>query len=108
MTIKNGRLVPGSTMPLETSFADASGAALDPATVTFKLISPCQTETTYVYGTDAELVRSAAGVYRIDVVPDEPGRWTYQWVTTGPGSINEDSFIVRNSKFFKGYSGDYY
>lgn len=108
MTIKNGRIFPGSTFPLETAFADTAGVALDPATVTFRMISPCGTKTTYVYGTDAELVRSGAGVYRVSVKPDMPGRWAYQWESTGPAALNEDSFVCRGSAFYNNtYRGDY-
>lgn len=108
MTIKNGRVFPNSTLPLETAFADSAGAALDPATVTFRMISPRGQITTYVYGTDAELVRTAAGSYRVEVTPDMPGRWAYQWQSTGPAALDEDSFVCRNSAFYNDTClGDY-
>ncbi len=105
--IKNGKLFPGTTMPLSTSFVDENGVGIDPLTVTFRYMSPCGTEVEWVYGTDAELVRIGVGEYQVEVVPDAPGKWCFQWQTTQPATIDEDNFVVQQSRFYRGSSGDY-
>lgn len=99
-----------TTVPIAVNFQDLNGTDVDPTTVTFKLYSPSGTTTTYVYGTDAELVRLNTGDYYADVVPDESGRWFYRWSSTGTGTAiaREGSFIVEASVFFDDPARDAY
>ncbi len=54
-----------------------------------------------VYGTDAELVKSATGVYHVDVDADEAGIWRYRFESgSGVGqAATEGHFKVRNSYY---------
>lgn len=104
---KNGRTYPGNPMTFTITITDNAGDAVDPDTVTFKLMNPCGRTTTYVYTTDDEVTRSAAGVYVADVIPDSAGRWHYRWVTTGDVLVQEDSFIVQTSPFVDDCCRDY-
>ncbi len=96
-----GKIWPETTLRLTVSFTDENGDAVDPTTVTFSTFSPGGTQTDYVYDTDDEVGRSAAGAYYADIVPGESGRWHFRWKTTGTGTsiATEGDFIVQRSKF---------
>lgn len=111
MTLAPGRIWPGTPVRLTNSYTDASGNAVDPTTVTIKVMSPSGVESSYVYGTDDEMGRSAAGIYYADITTDRGGRWFYRWITSGSGTTiaNEGDFIVQMSPFVDGLgSGDYW
>lgn len=93
------RLFPGSVIRRSLNIGTSAGAGADPDTVTYMLMSPNGETTTYVYGTDFELIRMDTGDYYVDVTPDIGGRWHDRWVTTGPDGAKEDSFIVTASPF---------
>lgn len=98
---KNGRVAPGTPFRVTVTFQDESGTGIDPDTVVLKTMSPCGTETTYTYGTDAEVQRETTGQYLGDITPDRAGRWRFRWESTGTETttVIEDSFIVQASKF---------
>lgn len=100
---------PGTSLRIEVQFADASGTAIDPDTVTFKTYSPCGQSVTYVYDTDAEVGRSAAGAYYADIEPGEAGVWFFRWETTGTGTVfaTEGRFNVQRSPFVDNCCSDY-
>ena len=56
----------GDTRRLTATFTDISDAVIDPTTITFLMHEPDGTETSYVYGTDGENVKSSTGVYYVD------------------------------------------
>lgn len=73
------------------------GAAVDPSTVSLIVKAPDGTLTTKVYGTDAELERTATGVYRMDLTITQAGTYRYRWVSTGTGKAAEEGqFDVRS------------
>lgn len=78
-----GKYYAGSPVRVGAHFEDDTGTDVDPSTVTFVWRSPDGTETTYVYGTNANVVRSSAGDFYAEVTPTEGGRWRYAWSTTG-------------------------
>jgi uncharacterized protein YfaS (alpha-2-macroglobulin family) len=81
-------------------FTDGNGAALDPGTVTFKVTNPAGTTTTYVYGTDAQLVKSGTGNYYVNVSAAGGGEWLYRFESTGTGQAAvEGRFRVQGSAF---------
>ena len=82
------------------TLSDSDGVAQDPAAVLFKFTTPSGTTTTYTYGTDAELVKSATGIYYVDVDGNAAGAWPYTFYATGSGqSAAEAFFHVEASKF---------
>src|SRR5262245_61262285 len=96
-----GKIYAGSPTRIGAHFEDEGGVDVDPATITFTLRSPCGVESTYVYGTDANVVKTSAGDYYAEVTPDRGGRWHWAWSSTGTdkairfaGSIvvQEDAF----------------
>lgn len=61
-----------------TEFTNASSVAFDPDVVRGKFKDPSGNVTTYVYGTDTELVKDATGEYHFDINVDESGTWYYR------------------------------
>lgn len=81
-------------------FTNAAGTTVDPGTVTFKVRDPSGDVTTYVYGTDIEVVRTDTGTYHLDVTVDESGTWRYTYVGTGVNACaGEQAFFIVQSEF---------
>jgi hypothetical protein len=90
----------GDVVRCTGTFTDADGNVVDPTAVTFKFEDPSGNETSYVYGTDPEVVRVSQGVYRVDVTIDESGIWYYRFVSTGTGAAaSEEFFKIRPTRF---------
>lgn len=90
----------GSQVKISCTFTDVNGVAVDPTTVTVKYENPSGTETVFVYGTDAEVVKSAVGVYYVLVDVDETGTWYYRFDGAGAAvAASEAEFYVRSSEF---------
>lgn len=96
-----GKIWPGTSLRLTVNFVDDDGVGVDPDTVTFSTYTPSGLKTSYVYGTDSEVGRSAAGAYYADIVPDQSGRWQFRWLTSGTGTTiaSEGDFPVQASPF---------
>jgi len=82
-----------------TVLFEVSGTATDPTTVTFRTRNPNKIVQSYVYLTDAEVVRVSTGSFRIDLQFDLPGMWYYRWEGTGvaPGA-SEDRVKIEKSQ----------
>lgn len=91
----------GDVVRCSVAFTNAAGTAIDPSVVRAKIETPLGVETTYVYGTDAEVVKDSTGNYHIDVEPDAPGIWKYRFegATSNKGA-GETTFSVRRSAFY--------
>ncbi len=76
-----------------------SGVATDPTTVTCKVKDPSGNVTTYVYGTDAALVKDSTGNYHVDVTTDENKQWYFRFEGTGACVAVEESSFRVNSVF---------
>jgi len=75
-----------------------SDVASDPTTVTAKIKDPSGNVSTYVYGTDEELVKDSTGNYHVDVSTDEKGLWYFRFEGTGTcEAVEESSFRVRSA-----------
>jgi len=82
------------------TFTNAAGTPTDPTTITFKYTRPSGTTVTLVYGTDAALMRTSAGVYYVDLDITEAGKWYYRFAGTGTVQEAEDGqFNVEPSGF---------
>lgn len=68
-----------------------NGVLTDPTTVTCKIMDPSKNVTTYIYGTDAALVKDSTGIYHVDVVTDEKKQWNYRFEGTGVCTAVEES-----------------
>ena len=90
----------GDLVRCSASFTDSDGTALDPTTVTGKYKTPAGVTTTYVYDTDAELVKDSTGNYHFDVNANAAGQWFYRFESTGTGQAAEEAaFTVEAGDF---------
>lgn len=89
----------GTSVRLAATF-EVADVATDPTAVTFKIRVPAGTITTYVYGVDAQLVKSATGAYYVDYTTAAEGVhvWRMQGTGTAVGAA-EASFVVLESPF---------
>lgn len=94
-----GRIYVNDTKRIAINYQDDDGNDIDPDGVTFKLRDPSGTVTSYVYGTDADLVRMNTGDYYIDVTPNASGRWHWRWISTGSNkaTAHEGTLVVQAS-----------
>lgn len=81
----------GDARRLSIAFTNLAGAAADPTAVTFTMREPDGTETAYVYGANAELVKSGTGAYYVDWAIGQAGRHVYRWVGTGTVAAAESA-----------------
>ena len=90
----------GDLVRVTCTYTDADGTAQDPASVYLVYTSPTGTTTTLQYGVDAELVKSATGVYYADINANDDQTWKYRCYSTGTGqAAGEGTFFVSVSKF---------
>jgi hypothetical protein len=90
----------GDLVRVTGTWEDSAGVDTDPTALTFAFTDPSANTTTYTYGVDAELVKSAVGIYCVDVSIDEHGTWRYRFASTGTGQAAAESyFLVRDSRF---------
>lgn len=104
-----GRKYVNGLVRIAANFQDEDRVDVDPTTVTFKICNPFGTVTSYVYGTDAEVVKVNTGDYYVEYSPDVSGRWWYRWETTGSGTTTaiEGAFVVQQSPFYESNSDAY-
>lgn len=65
----------GNLIRVSAAFTNQAGVDVDPGQVRVKVRDPRHAITTYVYLTDAAVVRDAAGKYHLDVALTKPGDW---------------------------------
>lgn len=75
-------------------FVNLAGAAYDPTTVTVTVTEPDGVQTTYTYGVDSEVVKSATGTYYIIVAGAKPGQYTSRFKGTATGYSDSDERSV--------------
>ena len=90
----------GDLVAVEAVFTDRNDALIDPTAVSFKIKDPNGNITTYVFGTDAELVRDSLGKYHVDVSPGIDGTWQYRYESTGTGQAAEEGQFQVKRGFF--------
>lgn len=90
----------GDVLRVTATYTNAAAAAVDPAVVKFSFKDPAGFVTTYTYLTDAQLVRSAAGIYYVDVRFTLPGSWFVRHWSTGTGEASsETEYYVKQGAF---------
>lgn len=88
--------VQGALVRTTATFTNEAGAAADPTVVTVRVKSPQAAVTSYVYGTDPEVIKSSTGVYYMDVdTTSEAGLWSVNWSGTGAvqAAVQEKFFV---------------
>ena len=90
----------GDSVTCAAVFKTPAGVLQDPANVSFSYKTPLGVETTYVYGTDSELVKDSTGNYHANVNANAVGQWYYRFFSTGTGqAAAEGGFAVKRSQF---------
>lgn len=92
----------GEGVYVTADFTDpVSGTPTDPTTVTLRVLSPSQAAgapTVYIYGTDPEVTKPAAGSYQGLLEATEVGLWQYRWEGENAApAIQEGTFVVRRT-----------
>ena len=74
------------------------GTPTDPTITTFRFMSPDHVLTSYVYNTDAQLVRDSAGVFHVNLSVTLSGIWHFRFEGTGAAqAADESEFFVEES-----------
>jgi hypothetical protein len=83
----------GKSRYLENMSFTQDGNFADPDGVNLRFRPPRQTDTTWIYGIDAAIVKDSTGVYHadLDTIPTA-GIWRYRW--EGGGAVAFRQFIV--------------
>jgi hypothetical protein len=93
-------IIRGSRVRFTGTFTNLAGTASDPTTVLFKYELPSGTQTTLTYGTDAALVKSATGVYYVELTLATVGTYSFRWEGSGTlTAVDEGSVVVARSRF---------
>lgn len=72
----------------------ASGDAVDPTAVKAWTRSPAGTVTTYTYGTDAALTKTATGHYKLVFDVDTSGQWYAGFYSNGNGKASSRDLSI--------------
>ncbi len=89
----------GDLVRSSTSFTNSAGAATDPTAITVKWRIEGGSITTWVSGTDVELVNDSTGEYHADVPADSAGVYYVYWAGTGTvTAADEDTWVVKPSR----------
>lgn len=84
----------GDLVRIQSTFKNVDGTVVDPTTITFKLKTPDGTVTTYVYGSNAEVVKEGTGIYHVDWSCTQAGQHIYLYVGTGTVQTAEDATFM--------------
>lgn len=89
----------GDVTRFSVEVKNLEGVLIDPGTLKFIVKTPGGVSTTHVFGTDPAVVRTAIGVFHIDVAITASGTWHIRVETSGVGSgAEENSIFVRKSQ----------
>lgn len=83
---------PGHVLRFSTTFT-VSGTPTDPSTVTLTVAGPASS-TSYLYGTDAEVIKSGTGAYYADITLSSAGVWRWRWVGTGAAANPDEGSVT--------------
>lgn len=84
----------GDTARLKATFTDIDNNPLDPSTVTFIIVDGAGSQTTYVYGTDSEVVKSGTGVYYVDWLVAVHGVHNWRFESSGTGQAAQEGIFT--------------
>ena len=98
LTMSSEECFQGNSMSITGTFTTvATGAVIDPSSVTFKAKNEAGT-TSYVYGVASEVSKTSPGIYVLAVVTNEDGYWTVQCqgdAATPVAAVNQETFFVK-------------
>lgn len=90
----------GQQVKLSGFFSTLTNVGTDPTAIVLKVQTPNGTETTWTYGVDSQVVKTATGDYYAYWTIDAAGTHYFKWSGTGAlVGANETSFIGRATQF---------
>lgn len=89
----------GQTVRLATEVRNSAGVLADPTSLTVVVRKPDNTSVTFTYPADAEVVRTAQGLFRFDFTTALAGRHYVRWTSVEPGDAQELQFMVSPGEF---------
>lgn len=89
-----GSVPVGTRVRYKVLFKSLANVAADPATVRFKIKPAGGAQVTYVYPTNAELVKDSVGNYHVDYLLSIPGFWTARFEGSGTVDVASDDVVV--------------
>ena len=78
------------------TFTSTAGTVANPGSVKLVVTSPSGTDTVK---TTTQLVHASTGVYYYDMLLTAPGRWPYQFTSTGAVSASGGDYLAVRPKF---------
>jgi len=84
----------GDVVRCSCEIKDSNEVYIDPTTLVFNIKDPSGNITSYTYGVDVAVIKSAVGRYYLDVTTDEAGQWHYSYQSTTPSAWGEGTFQV--------------
>lgn len=91
---------PITRIRIRASIRNFEGVLADPTTLECIVREPDGTETTYVWGTDLELVKSSDGDFYVDWDASQAGQHKYRWQAGGTIVASfGGSFNIRQPRF---------
>lgn len=97
----------GSRRTLQVTVRDEHGELIDPAELTFTMTTPDAQVTTYLYGTDIQVVRDSLGVYSVSWLCNKLGRHSAEFVAAGNISARvSEEFLVQAAEVQTGWPVD--
>lgn len=90
----------GDQIKVAAAFTNAAGAAADPTAVLFKVRAPSGTVTTYTYGTDVDVVKTAVGAYYLLVTLSASELWHVRATGTGAVVAAGETVVLAEKSYF--------
>lgn len=88
---------PGDIRTVRVAFSTVAGLVTtpaDPTTVSLKWWPHGVAETTWVFGSDGQVVKDGTGEYHADIPIALPGLHYYEWVGTGVAAAVEQGYFT--------------
>jgi len=85
----------GDLLRVVGTFTDSAGAVQDPTVIKLSTKDPAGTVTTYTYvaSPEADIFKTATGIYYSDIDLSSAGTWYYRWWSTGTGQASGETRV---------------
>ena len=94
------KITVGETVKFTANISNLKNKLEDPVGIMFKIKDPLGVLTTYLYGTDAQLLKDSLGKYTIDLILPIAGKYKIRWETTAPNISIEENTIIAEASIF--------
>lgn len=87
----------GTQVRVRGVYSTPAGIAVDPVTVVCQVMAPGDDVESFIYGTDAEVIRDTGGSYYLDVNTESTGIYHYRWQSDNPPAAAEGHFVIASA-----------